>query len=70
MLARHGITPQILIDPADDDIGRRILGQVAGSGADMLAMGAYGRGRWREQLLGGITQQILDHATVPILTAH
>jgi nucleotide-binding universal stress UspA family protein len=68
MLARHGITPRVTMAEGDD-IAQQVLAHVAGNGADLLAIGAFGKGRWREQLLGGITQEILDDATVPVLTA-
>lgn len=44
--------------------------RAAALGADMIVMGAYGRSRLRETILGGTTQAMLRHITVPTLMAH
>jgi nucleotide-binding universal stress UspA family protein len=36
-------------------------------GADLIVMGAYSHSRLRELILGGTTQAILEHMTVPVL---
>jgi nucleotide-binding universal stress UspA family protein len=36
----------------------------------MLVMGAYGHSRMREFVLGGATQTVLKHMTVPVLLSH
>jgi nucleotide-binding universal stress UspA family protein len=38
--------------------------------ADLLVMGAYGRTRFSEWLLGGATQHVLCHAELPVLMQH
>ena len=38
--------------------------------ADMVVMGAYGRSRLRELILGGATHSMLKHMTVPVLMSH
>jgi nucleotide-binding universal stress UspA family protein len=38
--------------------------------ADLLVMGAYGRGPARETIFGGCTQSILEHADVPVFLLH
>ena len=38
--------------------------------ADLLVMGAYGRSRFSEWLLGGTTSAILEKAKLPVLLAH
>jgi nucleotide-binding universal stress UspA family protein len=30
-------------------------------------MGAYARSRLRQQILGGVTRHILEHATLPVM---
>ena len=70
-LARHGITVEASridsegIDPADI-----LLNRVADLSADMIVMGAYGRSRLRELVLGGVTHDILRHMTVPVFMSH
>jgi len=38
--------------------------------ADLLVMGAYGRSRLRERILGGATRRVLSQATLPVLMQH
>lgn len=70
-LARHGITAEAATTFAGD-IGTAdaLLNHVADSGADLLVMGGYGHSRARELVLGGITRQILEQMTVPVLMSH
>jgi nucleotide-binding universal stress UspA family protein len=37
---------------------------------DLLVMGAYGRSRFGEIILGGVTRHMLQHMTVPVLMSH
>jgi nucleotide-binding universal stress UspA family protein len=70
-LARHGVKASASRDVAPDlDIGARILSRAADSAADLIVMGAYGRSRLRELVLGGATRALLDAMTVPVLMAH
>jgi len=47
-----------------------LLSAAADSSADLLVMGAYGRPRLRELILGGATHDIFRHMTVPVLMSH
>ncbi len=38
--------------------------------AGLLVMGGYGHARFREILLGGVTETVLRQMTVPVLMAH
>lgn len=69
-LARHGVPAAVEIESDADGIAPAILARTASSGADTLVMGAFGRHRWQERLLGGITRDVFDNVAVPILTAH
>lgn len=70
-LARHGISVEAAriesqgLNPADV-----LLNRVADLSVDMVVMGAYGRSRLRELVLGGVTHDILKHMTVPVLMSH
>jgi nucleotide-binding universal stress UspA family protein len=68
-LARHGVTAEVYQETSQIDTGSALLSRVADYGSDLIVMGAYGHSRWRETLLGGVTQTIIDHMTVPVLTA-
>jgi nucleotide-binding universal stress UspA family protein len=42
----------------------------ADMGADMIVMGAYGHSRLREMVLGGVSREMLQTMTVPVLMSH
>lgn len=70
-LELHAIKHSVnVFDPQGQAIGEALLKQATAEGSDLLVMGAYGHSRVREMLLGGVTQYILDHATIPVLMAH
>jgi nucleotide-binding universal stress UspA family protein len=70
-LARHGINAEAKTVQADDmHAGAMLLSRAADEGADLIVMGAYGRSRVRELVLGGATRHVLDHMTVPVLMSH
>lgn len=47
-----------------------LLNRASDLSADMIVMGAYGRSRLRELVLGGVTRDMLHHMTVPVLMSH
>ncbi len=51
-------------------VGGALLATAAAQGADLLVMGAYAHGEWREALLGGVTRHMLTHASLPVLLRH
>ncbi|AOY95036.1 universal stress protein UspA [Cupriavidus sp. USMAA2-4] len=71
-LALHGVQAALERSPplADAGVGELLLSRAADFGADLIVMGAYGRGRMRELVLGGVTQALLSSMTVPVLMAH
>jgi len=70
-LARHGVKAEAARVTAEDiDVGNILLSRAADDGADMLVMGAYGRSRIREVVMGGATRELLRHMTVPVLMSH
>ena len=70
-LVRHGLqaTSERMVE-AELTISEAILAGIVDLGADLLVMGAYGHSRWRETILGGMTRDILEQMTVPVLMAH
>ena len=71
-LARHGVKAEArhTVSTTDVDAGNALLNALADDGAGLLVMGAYGRHRMRELLLGGMTHDVLRHMTVPVLMSH
>lgn len=47
-----------------------LLDAAAGMDADLIVMGAFSHSRYRELILGGVTQDALDTLARPILMAH
>jgi nucleotide-binding universal stress UspA family protein len=48
----------------------RISDYAASSGANFVVQGAYGRSRWLELVLGGVTREMLNNSKLPVLMAH
>lgn len=70
-LSRHGVAATCEQVTADDlEVGALLLSRAADTGADLMVMGAYGRSRLRQLVLGGATRHILRHMTVPVLLSH
>ena len=69
-LARHGVKVSVSSQFTELDIGNALLSLAADKGADLLVMGSYGHTRFREVLLGGVTQTILKTMTLPVLMSH
>jgi nucleotide-binding universal stress UspA family protein len=70
-LARHGVKAVCESIAADDmEVGSMLLSRAADDDADLLVMGAYGRSRLRELVLGGATRHILAHMTLPVFLSH
>jgi nucleotide-binding universal stress UspA family protein len=70
-LARHGVTAtKEKLTAAVPNVGGALLSRAAALKADLLVMGAYGRSRLREWVLGSTTGYVIDHLTLPVLMAH
>lgn len=70
-LGDHEIRTQILTPSAKSTaVGQALLDAAAEAGADLLLMGAYGQSRWRELVLGGVTQFVTEHSELPVLLCH
>lgn len=71
-LARHGIRAEIAAHTlaAGIDNGEALLAHANDFRADLMVMGGYGHSRFREVLLGGVTQTVLNGMTIPTLMAH
>jgi nucleotide-binding universal stress UspA family protein len=74
-LGRHGLKTTIdAIDPGAGSgraRGRALLDYTHGKGADLLVMGAYGRGQVLSFLgMGGATGKVISSCRVPLMMAH
>jgi nucleotide-binding universal stress UspA family protein len=69
-LARQGVRCAVrcAVEPIRD--GESLLSQAADLQADLIVMGGYGHSRFREIMLGGVTETVLASMTVPVLMSH
>jgi nucleotide-binding universal stress UspA family protein len=72
VLARHGLDVKVvdLRPPPTLSVSDALLSRADKTGCDLLVMGAYGHARWKELLLGGVTQTVLGAMPVPVLMSH
>jgi nucleotide-binding universal stress UspA family protein len=69
-LSRHcGAVTLEEVASKDGDIAKALITSAEKADADLLVMGSYGHARFREMLLGGVTQSLLSHAPLPLFTA-
>ncbi|MBH9578556.1 universal stress protein [Inhella proteolytica] len=54
----------------DASVAEALLSRAADSGADLIVCGAYGHPRAWELVLGGVTRELLQSMTVPVLFSH
>jgi nucleotide-binding universal stress UspA family protein len=67
-LQRYGIAAQgTHLSKSELGIGDMLLNHLVDTGADMLVAGAYGHSRLREVVLGGVTQSLLSHCSIPVM---
>lgn len=70
-LARHDIKAEVTVTRSGDiSVGDELLNRLSDEGCDLLVMGCYGHSRLRETLFGGVTKNLLEHMTAPVLMAH
>lgn len=70
-LARYGVECKLATLAAPQrDVAARLRLFVAEEDIDMIVMGAFVHSRFRQALLGGVTQSLLGEAPVPLFMAH
>jgi len=70
-LSRHDVKVNVQhLEARDIDAGDTILSRISDKGNDLLVIGAYGHSRLRDLVLGGVTESVLEHMTVPVLMSH
>lgn len=70
-LKRHGVNAEAAhITNPKVKPGELLLSRAADIGADLIVCGAYGHARWKELILGGVTDHLLEHMPVPLVMSH
>ncbi|MEO9227683.1 MAG: fluoride efflux transporter CrcB [Devosia sp.] len=71
VLIHNDIAATIIpVEDHDGETGKNLLAAAHDAGADMIVMGAFAHGEWREALLGGVTRFMLSNADMPLLMRH
>ena len=68
-LRHYGVEADHIATRGRDEQGE-LLGAYKDSNSDVLMMGAYSRTRFREMVFGGMTQFMLNKATLPVIMKH
>lgn len=69
-LERHGIGSRQHRHDAPTDVGDALCAFAQEIAADLIVMGCYSHGPWRERLFGGATRSVLRALPAPVLMAH
>jgi nucleotide-binding universal stress UspA family protein len=70
-LRRHGIDTMVHNVPVEEDgAAVTIDNEAVALGADLIVMGGFGRSRFREFVLGGVTRELSRVARTPVLFNH
>jgi len=70
-LARHNVPAEAAHMVSEDlDTADALLSRAADLSVDLIVMGAYGRRRLRDLVMGSVTGHLLRHMTVPVLMSH
>ncbi|WP_322597457.1 MULTISPECIES: universal stress protein [unclassified Methylobacterium] len=72
LLARHGVEAAPAAEPVPEGLDEAdgLLAFADRAGADLLVLGAYGRGRLREWVFGGVTRSVLQRSPLCCLMTH
>jgi len=71
ILQEHGIAAKAHAGlEGHGPVGAQLLKTANGLGADLIVMGAFAHGEWREAILGGVTRYMLDHSNLPLFMQH
>jgi nucleotide-binding universal stress UspA family protein len=71
-LSRHGVTAAELVPEIDQEqtTMARLDAIAADVGAGVVVAGAYGHSRFRELILGGMTQHLISQSARCVLLSH
>jgi nucleotide-binding universal stress UspA family protein len=70
-LERHGIAARAEESlQGDIPVSDVLLSRAADLDVDLIVAGGYHHSQFREALLGGVSRELLEHMTVPVLMSH
>jgi nucleotide-binding universal stress UspA family protein len=69
-LSRHGVSASELVPERSGDVIAQLDGIAADVGAGVVVAGAYGHSRFRELILGGMTEHLITQSKRCVLLSH
>jgi len=69
-LERHGVNAEWVTIKRAGSVGDTILGYCDKVSAGLLVMGAYEHSKLSEDIIGGVTNDVLEKANLPVLMSH
>jgi nucleotide-binding universal stress UspA family protein len=69
-LSRHGVSASELVPERSGDVIAQLDGVATDVGAGVVVAGAYGHSRFRELILGGMTQHLITQSRRCVLLSH
>lgn len=69
-LRLHGHNVHVLKQTSRSAPGQVIVSEAERVGAGVIVMGAYGRGKWMQRLLGSVTTDVINHTRIPLFLHH
>jgi nucleotide-binding universal stress UspA family protein len=69
-LHTHGVPCVAHVAQVKDGIAATLRARATDIGADLVVMGAWGRPRWAERVMGGATHGMLRALDLPVLMSH
>lgn len=71
VVARHGVKVEVeSLASAGASTAERLMTTASDMGADLMVMGGYGHSRWREAIFSGVSREVLEGPSVPVLISH
>ncbi len=71
VLSRHGInTQRVFLEAGSKSISDILIEECVSRGVGLLVMGAYEHSKFREDIVGGVTNRVLQQCPVPVLLSH
>jgi nucleotide-binding universal stress UspA family protein len=66
----HGVTTHVELIKGHSSASHELVNVVTRLNADLLVIGAFGRGPLREAVFGGVTQTLIERADFPVFMLH
>jgi nucleotide-binding universal stress UspA family protein len=69
-LAAHDVDVKVWCEVSEEPVERVILDKAAEKNVELIVMGAYGKSRLAEFVMGSTTTRVIDRSSVPLLLFH